>query len=53
MMKVMSDLEQRLRNAFRILFYNQDKIRKEVEEIKKRLEELEQRLNNLFRIGDN
>jgi tetrahydromethanopterin S-methyltransferase subunit G len=45
--------EERLRRAFRILFYNQDKIRKEIVEIKARLDELEQKLNNLFRIGDN
>jgi hypothetical protein len=49
----MSDLEQRLRNAFRILFFYQHKTRKEIAEIKKRLVEIEQRLNDLFRIGDN
>jgi len=45
--------EERIRSAFRILFYNQNKIRNEIEELKKRLEELEQRLSNLYRIGDN
>ena len=45
--------EERIRRAFRILFYNQHKIRKEIEEIKKKLEEFEQRLSNLYRIGDN
>jgi BMFP domain-containing protein YqiC len=49
----MSDLEQRLRNAFRILFFYQHKTRKEIAEIEKRLEELEQQLSNLYRIGDN
>jgi hypothetical protein len=49
----MSDQEQRLRNAFRVLFFYQNKMEKEIEEIKKRLEEFEQRLSNLYRIGDN
>jgi polyhydroxyalkanoate synthesis regulator phasin len=48
----MSD-EERVRRAFRILFYDLGKIRKEIEELRKRLEELEQRLSNLYRIGDN
>ena len=48
----MSD-EERLRRAFRILFYFQGKTRKEIEEIKKKLEDLEQILSNLYRIGDN
>jgi len=52
-MKVMSDLEQRLRRAFKILFDDRDRMRKEIAEIRKRLEELEQRLSNLYRIGDN
>jgi len=52
MIKVMSE-EERVHKAFKILFYNQDKIRKEIAEIRKRLMKLEQRLNNLFRIGDN
>jgi Mg2+ and Co2+ transporter CorA len=45
--------EKRVRRAFRILFYNQDKMRKEIAEIRKRLMELERMLNNLFRIEDN
>jgi hypothetical protein len=49
----MSDLEQRLRNAFRILFFYQNKMEKEIEEIKKKLDEFEKRLSNLYRIGDN
>ena len=53
MIKVMPDLEQRIRRACRILSHNQDKIRKEIEEIKKRVDELEQRIRNLYRIGDN
>ena len=49
----MSELEQRIRRAFRILFDDRDRMRKEIAEIKERLEELEQRLSNLYRIGDN
>ena len=49
----MSDLEQRIRRAFKILCDDRDKMRKEIAEIKERLEELEQRLSNLYRIGDN
>jgi tetrahydromethanopterin S-methyltransferase subunit G len=45
--------EERVRRAFRILFYYQHKMREEIEEIKKRLEELEKRLSNIYRIGDN
>jgi len=45
--------EERIRMAFKILFYYQHKTRKEIAEIKERLEELEQRLSNLYRIGDN
>jgi tetrahydromethanopterin S-methyltransferase subunit G len=45
--------EERIRRAFRILFYNQHKMSHEIEEIKKRLEELEKRLSNIYRIGDN
>jgi len=53
MIKVMSDLEQRIRRAFKILFDDRDRMRQEIEEIKERLKELEQRLSNLYRIGDN
>ena len=49
----MSELEQRIRRAFKILFDDRDRMRKEIAEIRKRLEELEQRLSNLYRIGDN
>ena len=49
----MTDLEQRIKRAFKILFDDRDKMRKDLRAIKQRLEELEQRLNNLFRIGDN
>ena len=49
----MSDLEQRIRRAFKILFDDRNRIREEIEEIKARVEELEQRLSNLYRIGDN
>ena len=49
----MSELEQRIRRAFRILFDDRDRMRIEIAEIKERLEEIERRLNNLFRIGDN
>jgi len=53
MIKVMSDLEQRIRRAFKILFDDRDRMRVEIEEIRRKLEELEQRLSNLYRIGDN
>jgi polyhydroxyalkanoate synthesis regulator phasin len=49
----MSDLEQRAKRAFKILFNDRDKMRKELRAIKQKLEELEKRLNNLFKIGDN
>ena len=45
--------EERVRRAFKILFNDRDRMRAEIEEIKKRLLELERKLNNLFRIGDN
>ncbi len=48
----MSD-EERVRRAFRILFYDLGKIRKEIAEIKARLEKLKRELSNLYRIGDN
>ena len=53
MMIVMSDLEQRIRRAFKILFDDRDRMRKEIEQINEKLLEIEQRLKNLFRIGDN
>jgi polyhydroxyalkanoate synthesis regulator phasin len=49
----MSDLEQRLRRAFKILFDDRDRMQKEIAEIKARLEEIEQRLGDLYRIGKN
>ena len=49
----MSDLEQRIKRAFKILFDDRDRMQKEIAEIKTKLEELERKLNNLFRIGDN
>jgi len=39
----MSDLEQRLRRAFKILFDDRDRMQKEIE----------QRLGDLYRIGKN
>ena len=45
--------DERTRRAFKILLYYQHKMRKEIEEIKRKLEEFEQRLNNLFKIGEN
>ena len=53
MIKVMSDLEQRIKRAFKILFDDRDRMRAEIEEIKKKLDDLEQRLGNLFRMGNN
>ena len=49
----MSDLEQRAKRAFKILFDDRDRMRAEIEEIRRKFEELEQRLSNLYRIGDN
>jgi len=49
----MSDSEERIHRAFRILFYFQGKTRKEIEEIKEKQKELEELLVSLFRIGDN
>ena len=36
----MSDLEQRVKRAFKILFDDRDRMRAEIEEIKERLKEL-------------
>jgi hypothetical protein len=52
-MKMMSDSEERIHRAFRMLFYFQGKTRKEIEEMKKKLEDLEQCIRNLYRTGDN
>ena len=49
----MSDLEQRLRRAFKILFNDRDRMLNEIEEIRSKLEELERTLSNLYRMGDN
>ena len=53
MIKVMSDLEQRIRRACKILFKDRDRMLKEIAEIKARLEELEQRLSSLYKMEDN
>lgn len=49
----MSESEERIHRAFRMLFYFQGKTREEIEEIQEKLKELEERLDDLFRIGDN
>ncbi|MEE9503169.1 MAG: hypothetical protein V3V48_13925 [Candidatus Aminicenantaceae bacterium] len=49
----MSDLEQRVRRAFKILFNDRDRMRAEIEEIRRKLEDLEKRLSDLYRIGNN
>ena len=46
----MSDLEQRIRRAFKILFKDRDKMLKEIVEIKSRLDEFEQRLQNCIEL---
>jgi len=45
--------EEKIRRAFKIVSYNLDKLREEVEELRKKLNELEQRLANLVKIGKN
>jgi hypothetical protein len=35
------------------MFDDRDRMRAEIEEIRRKLEEIEQRLSNLYRIGDN
>jgi len=45
--------EEKIKRAFKIICYNQDKIREDIEELRKKLNELEQKLNGLFKIGKN
>ncbi len=45
--------EEKIRRAFKIISYNLDKLREEVEEFRKKLNELEQRVTNLVKIGKN
>ena len=45
--------EEKIKRAFKVMSYNLDKLREEVEELRKKLNELEQRLANLVKIGKN
>jgi len=45
--------EEKIKRAFKVMSYNLDKLREEVEELRKKLNELEQRLSNLVKIGEN
>ncbi len=45
--------EEKIKRAFKIISYNLDKLREEVEELRKKLNELEQRVDNLFKLGEN
>jgi len=45
--------EEKIRRAFKIISYNLDKLREEVEELRKKLNDLEHRAPNLVKIGKN
>lgn len=45
--------EEKIRKAFKIVSYNLDKLREEVEEFRKKLNDLEQIVANLVEIGNN
>ena len=45
--------EGKIKRAFKIISYNLDKLREEVEELRKKLNDLEQRVANLVKIGNN
>ena len=45
--------EEKIKRAFKIISYNLDKLREEVEELRKKLNDLEQRVTNLVKIGKN
>jgi len=45
--------EEKIRRTFKVISYNLDKLREEVEELRKKLNELENRVDNLFKLGEN
>lgn len=45
--------EEKLKKAFKIICYNLDKLREDVEEFRKKLNDLEQRVDNIFKVGEN
>lgn len=45
--------EEKIRRAFKIVSYNLDKLREEIEELRKKFNDLEQRVANLVKIGKN
>ena len=45
--------EEKIRRAFKIVSYNLDKLREEVEELRKKLDDMEKRVANLVKIGKN
>jgi len=45
--------EQKIRRTFKILYHNQNKLRKENEELRKKLIELERKIDNMMLVGKN
>ena len=45
--------EEKTKRAFKVISYNLNKLREEVEELRKKLNELEKRADNLFILGEN
>ena len=45
--------EEKIKRAFKIISYNLDKLKEEVEKLRKKLNELEKRVANLVKIGKN
>jgi len=45
--------EEKIKRASKAISYNLDKLREEVEELRKKLNDLEQRVANLVKIGNN
>jgi len=45
--------EEKIKRAFKVMSYNLNRLREEVEELRKKLNDLEQRVDNLFKLGEN
>jgi len=45
--------EEKIKRAFKIISYNLNRLREEVDELRKKLNDLEQRVTNLVKIGEN
>ena len=45
--------EEKIKRAFKVISYNLEKLREEIEEFRNKLNDLEQRVANLVKIGNN